>query len=202
MLLSLIMRPLLHPLTDQLCLFRALATGGRIPGTNLILLPAAAVAATRTRFGRIEQLMMVLAGGWLLFRVICCKLADEDYNSKTTNCSSNSSSRNTSELDMEMDVEDVENSEQKSRMSTEEEQIYWQGHKHYGGLQPMLRFTRHQLDALLRLEEEDESETDTATETDADSEYLDMSDDGMEEERIDCRYPTVRNGRCQQPDEE
>jgi len=73
-LLSLI-APLWHPVKEQLCLIRALATGDRIPGTNLILMPA---DASGDRFGVMEHMMMVLAGGWLLFRVICCKLVDED----------------------------------------------------------------------------------------------------------------------------
>jgi len=39
----------------------------------------------KPRFGIIEHLMMALAGGWLLFRVIFCELADEDKQSKTQN---------------------------------------------------------------------------------------------------------------------
>ncbi|KAL7744231.1 hypothetical protein ACLKA6_009195 [Drosophila palustris] len=81
MLLFSLIAPLWHPVKDQLCLIRALATGGRIPGTNLILMPA---VEGKPRFGVMEHFMMALAGGWLLFRVIFCKLADEDKTDQNT----------------------------------------------------------------------------------------------------------------------
>ncbi|XP_034490135.1 glutamic acid-rich protein-like [Drosophila innubila] len=177
-LLSLI-APLRHPVKDQLCLIRALATGGRIPGTNLILMPA---IEGKPRFGIMEHLMMALAGGWLLFRVIFCELADEDKQCKTQNITE---METISMITAEEEVQKEEH-KQKDEEEEEEELYYWEGRQRFGH-EPLIKFTRQQLDILLRLNSNDDDDEDQ-------SDYIDITDEDYSSD-----YPSTS---AQQDDEE
>ncbi|KAH8396051.1 hypothetical protein KR222_002301 [Zaprionus bogoriensis] len=162
LLLSLIER-VLHQPRDQLSLLRALASGGRIPGTNLVLLSAATLGGAN-RFEFIDHLMMALAGGWLLLRVLFSELdeeKDEPIKQKGQDREySESTYRTESTTTSQVEYGDIELAIEKyTRHQWEEEELIYWGCEKDDGNEPMLRFSRTQLDVLLRLEEEaDEDE--------------------------------------------
>ncbi|EDW66394.2 uncharacterized protein [Drosophila virilis] len=179
MLLQLILAPIWQPMKDQLSLFRALATGGRIPGTNLVLMP---VPGGRCRFGLIEHIMMALAGAWLVFRVICCELAIEDrqpppvrrqrknaYNVRQTEAETNTACSTDANHIMMVQQQKEPMPETDPLLETEE-MFYW-GCQRLRRHQPILKFTRTQLDKLLRLERNAEDYDDNDDDDDDDDDY-------------------------------
>ncbi|XP_064538823.1 uncharacterized protein LOC135428673 [Drosophila montana] len=180
MLLQLILAPVWQPMKDQLSLFRALATGGRIPGTNLVLMP---VPGGRCRFGLMEHIMMALAGAWLLFRVICCELAIEDRQPVKRQCKDACIVRQTEAKTTTCSTEanQVVQQQKEPLLETDalpetEEMFYW-GCQRLRRHKPILRFTRTQLDKLLRLERNADDYDDDDDENDDDEVDGDGNDD-------------------------
>lgn len=161
MLLLSLITPLLHPLREQLSLLRALASGGRIPGTKLILTSSTG----NKRFGIIEHFMMALAGGWLLLRVCFCELADGDklqlsrrkqIRDQESETSTEDSTQEEDEYDWESNLE-FERDVLIQSDDEERELIYWGCEKNDGN-EPILKFSPSQLNILLRIEDESDED--------------------------------------------
>ncbi|XP_017869968.1 PREDICTED: myb-like protein X [Drosophila arizonae] len=218
MLLQSIFAPLWQPVKDQLGLFRALATGGRIPGTNLILMP---VAAGKCRFGFMEHFMMALAGAWLLFCVIyrelkdvkptkrqqqhqqpcsmCCiawneKDTDTDTETTitTTTTTTTITTTTTADTGTSSPTEDTANQTDENEETIDgqlmidtdgvlgdgtEAIFYWGCHQLHRP-EPIFRFTRLQLEKMLRM---DQDESDDDYEDDSDDDIVPDSDDKVDD---------------------
>ncbi|EDW06407.2 transcription initiation factor TFIID subunit 11 [Drosophila mojavensis] len=220
MLLQSIFAPLWQPVKDQLGLFRALATGGRIPGTNLILMP---VAAGKCRFGFVEHFMMALAGAWLLFCVIyrelkdvkptkrqqhkqpysvCCiawneRDTDTDMDTETTITTTTTTTTittttTTADTGTSSQTEDTANQTDQNEETIDgqlmihtdgvlgdgtEATFYWGCHQLHRP-EPIFRFTRLQLEKMLRM---DQDESDDDYEDDSDDDIVPDSDDKVDD---------------------
>ncbi|XP_030568718.1 suppressor of Mek1-like [Drosophila novamexicana] len=190
MLLQLILAPIWQPMKDQLSLFRALATGGRIPGTNLVLMP---VPGGRCRFDLIEHIMMALAGAWLVFRVICCELAIEDrqppamrrQRKNASNVRQTEAETTTAcsiEANHIMLVQQQKEPVPETDALLETEEMFYWGCQRLRRHQPILKFTRTQLDKLLRLERnaddyDDNDNDDVDDDDDDDDDVVEEADD-------------------------
>lgn len=219
-MLQSIFGPLWQPMKDQLSLFRALATGGRIPGTNLILMP---VAAGKCRFGLMEHFMMALAGAWLLFRVVYCELKDMKstkrqhcvscvaWNEKNTDTetttTTTTTTNNTTTITTVM-TDDATTSPTDQHEETNDEHMlidtdsmfgdeteaifYWGCHRlHKQG--PIFRFTRLQLEEMLRMDQ-DEGDGNEYSD-DSDEDIIQHSDDDSQSNSDDNGQSNSNNDK-------
>lgn len=210
MLLLSLITPLLHPLREQLSLLRALASGGRIPGTKLILTSSTG----SKRFGIIEHFMMALAGGWLLLRVCFCELTDEDrlqlvrrkqIRDQETETSIDESTMEEDEYDWDSNLE-IERDmllQSDDEEHVEGELIYWGCEKNDGN-EPILKFSPSQLNILLRIddesdEDEEYEENDDESECESEQETKNALRMGMgnELQRMPVEESTQKKGVLQ-----
>ncbi|TDG44587.1 hypothetical protein AWZ03_008993 [Drosophila navojoa] len=221
MLLQSIIAPLWQPVKNQLGLFRALATGGRIPGTNLILMP---VAAGKCRFGFIEHFMMALAGAWLLFRVIYRELkdvkpakrqqqqpycvscipwnendTDTDTETETemtitttttattittTTTADNGTSSSTDDTSNQTDEETVDGQlmiDTEGMLGDGTEAIFYWGTHQLHKPEPIFRFTRLQLEKMLRMDQDESDDSNDYEDEDSDDDIIQDSDDKVDD---------------------
>lgn len=208
MLLLSLITPLLHPLREQLSVLRAIASGGRIPGTKLILTSSTG----SKRFGIIEHFMMALAGGWLLLRVCFCDLADEDrlqfarrkqITDQETETSTEDSTLEEDEYDWESNLE-IERDmllQSDDGGDGEGELIYWGCEKNDGN-EPILKFSPSQLNILLRIddesdEDEEYEENDDESECESEQETALRMGMGKELQGLPAEQPDQKKGDLQ-----
>lgn len=224
MLLQSIFAPLWQPVKDQLGLFRALATGGRIPGTNLILMP---VAAGKSRFGFMEHFMMALAGAWLLFRVIyrelkvvkptkrqlqqpnsvCCiawneKDTDADTETTITTITTGSTTTTTTaDNGTSSPTDDTANQTDEHEETTDDqmmidtdgmlgdgtEAIFYWGCRQVHKPEPILRYTRLQLEKMFRIDQ-DEGDDGNDYEDDSYDDIIQDSDDKVDDSQSNSMH--------------